>query len=88
MLNKSLSLKKRNSVHSTPENEEQKDQLSEPFDLEKNSKLIVDPRMLDPSINQSSNNGNEPNFPPIINPNIYPKVKAKSYLRILELTKW
>ena len=59
--------------------------LNQSFDLETNSKLIVDPRMLDPYIDE--NNMSEETYPPIIDPWIYPKLRAKSYLRILELTR-
>lgn len=59
------------------------------FDIEKHSKLIVDPRMLDPSIEDDYGSENyQPNYTPVIDLSLFPKVKAKSYLRILELTKW
>lgn len=58
------------------------------FDLERNSKLMVDPRMLDPTIESDYGSENyQPNYTPVIDSSIFPKVKTKSYLRIIELTK-
>ena len=62
---------------------------SKAYNLERNSKLMVDPRMLDPNIEDDYGSDNyQPAHVSVIDPALFPKIKARSYLRILELTKW